>query len=211
MAAKNTYQLTTQELTGRRIGNTLEDQLEWFLWFVNQGTWQRTKEGPGLGSFRFTTGLQATHDDYKKLLEEVEAFCGESWGLNEKPLDKMGLVDLQKTAAQILLGLAKKGVVSQDVAKCKLVLFPDHEGRVYMNIAGDRNTRFIFQISKLLEAIDLTRLRSCPECLKVFYTTRRPGRPQIYCSDRCSGRVRARRYLPHPKKKRGNFPSRVRP
>lgn len=189
--AKKTYQAASVELAGLRIGETPQDQLKWFLSFVNQGTWKRTKEGPGLESLTFSPGWMENQEGRQKLIDEVEAFSGRpQFGLKEGPLDKNGLANLQWVAASILVGMGSRGTVMQDLPECKIIVFPDREGRLHTVITGNRKTRFFIRIKNILEVIDLKKLRSCPECLSVFYAIKR----QIYCGTPCSNRKRAKQF-----------------
>jgi hypothetical protein len=195
--ARALYRLTTGELAAREIAS---DALEWLLSFVNLGTWKKVERG----TVTFVTGVEATPDEYRKLIANVEAFCGELnitanlWSTSYgNRLTQLDLVDLQTIAANILLGLThKNGVVSQPLPECKVVMFLDERGMLLRKLTGNRKARFIDQLTTLLETIDLTKLRHCHDmdCLKFFYATSNERRPRNYCSDQCSSKTRSHRF-----------------
>lgn len=196
--AKVNYFLTARELIDVPIGSTAQEKLQWLLSFVNHGEWKRIKVGPGLYVLQFTPKLLLNHGQWNLLTEQLEAFCGiENY---EKPLQRAELIELHDLAAQIVKALANKGVVMEDLPGCKIVLFPDHSNRrIAINLTGDRRARFLLEIKRTFDGLDLGRLRSCPTCLRLFYAA---IRLQRYCGVNCSNRMRQRSYYKAVAKKR---------
>jgi hypothetical protein len=191
---KNSHLLDAQELASVGIGESPEQQLKWFLSFVNQGVWKRERKGPGLDSLSFAGGLRATHDAYGKLEKEVQAFCG--YKNSARPFTRSDLIRLQSIGANMLVSIAKNGIFSHKISECTLVLFPEGKGKqskqkIWLNI-DHLEARFILELKTVLEFINLNALRSCPVCLKVFYADTR----QVYCvpNGSCSNRDRQKRH-----------------
>ena len=127
MKLKNSHLLNAQELASLGIGESSEEQLKWFLSFVNQGVWKRERRGPGLDSLSFAGGLRATHDAYGKLEKEILTFCG--YNNSQKPFTRNDLVKLQSIGASMLVAIAKNGVFAHKISECTLVLFTDGRER----------------------------------------------------------------------------------
>ena len=194
MKLKNSHLLNAQELASVGIGESPEEQLQWFLSFVNQGRWKKLREGPGLDVLSFTGDLRAKHDEYGKLEKEVQAFCG--YNNVARPVTRSDLVRLQSIGANMLVSIAKNGIFSHKISECTLVLFPEGKGKqskqkIWLNI-DHLEARFILELKTVLEFINLKNLHSCPVCLKVFYADTK----QVYCipNGSCSNRDRQKRH-----------------
>lgn len=194
MKAKNSHLLNGQELASLGIGETVEEQLQWFLSFVNQGRWTKLRDGRGLDVLFFTGDLRAKHDEYGKLEKGVQAFCG--YNNLARPFTTSDLIRLQSIGASMLLSIAKNGVFSHKISECTLFLFLESKGKqskqkIWLNI-DHLEARFILELKTVLEFINLNALRSCPVCLKVFYAETR----QVYCvpNGPCSNRDRQKRH-----------------
>jgi hypothetical protein len=207
-SAKVDHSLSVHDLVGMRIGSSAEEKLQWFLSFVNQGEWRRIEEAPGLSILQFEPPKLALKQyEWDQLVEELETFCGIEIG--ERRLERTEVALLQDLAARILSAMANKGVIMEDLSGCKIVVFADHTNqRISTNLTGDRRTRFLLEVKRIFEGLDLRRLRACPGCLRLFYTERR----QRFCvpEGTCSNRVRQKRHKAFLRKTRRNRVSRKR-
>jgi len=192
--AQNPHLVNAQQLASLGVGEIPEEQLKWFLSFVNQGIWKKEREGPGVVSLSFKGDLRATHDAYGKLEKEVQAFCG--YYNSTRPFTRSDLVKLQSIGASMLVSMAKNGIFAHKLSESTLVLFSEGDGKkskpkIWLNI-DHLEARFILQLKTVLEFINFKNLHSCPVCLKVFYADTR----QVYClpNGACSNRARQKRH-----------------
>lgn len=187
--------LNVDQLSSRSNGGTVEDQLSWLLSFVNHGRWSVEKFGPSLSIGVFETELDATGYQWQNLARELELFCSDEIHSSDPPLTNQEIGELQKLGASVLYSVAHKGVIMEELPGCKLILFTDRrhkKKKVLINLTGQRRARFLLNVKGVLEAFDLSKLRACRGCEKLFYSETR----QLYCTPngRCSNRTRQKRH-----------------
>jgi CGNR zinc finger len=105
-------------------------------------------------------------------------------------LHRIGLGVLQERALPILADIAKERPLTfaNDLVLTFWV-FRDRTG-IRVEVGGSDLDRFLYQIIRVLEAVGVDRLKSCPECDRLFIKVTK----KKFCSTRCQSRAYMRGY-----------------
>jgi hypothetical protein len=127
------------------------------------------------------------------------------WKQLSSRVDVAFLREAQRRLCGMLKGIAKGGplAIAGDLVLSLYVIRDGHRSR--MQVLGSDLHRLLYQVARLLEAVDLGKIRACPanNCGRMFVKVTK----KEYCSTRCQSRTfmqqyRANGYQPLGKRKR---------